>query len=81
MFKRFNFHSCLNKLVAICFVYFITNIGFICIGNHMNTFLNRYERALLDEMQLSFENALSYAFISIIQPFFNRVPLNTIFID
>lgn len=47
----------------------------------MNIFLNENWMELLKEMQPAFERALSAAFISIAQEFFNRIPLNQIFID
>lgn len=49
------------------------------LGNHMNIFLNENWRELYDEMQSAFEQALSSAFIGIIQQFLNQVPLNQIF--
>lgn len=47
----------------------------------MNAFLNENWEELFNEMQPTFENALSSAFVSIGQQFFNRIPLNQIFID
>ncbi|XP_015367028.1 PREDICTED: protein takeout-like [Diuraphis noxia] len=49
------------------------------LGDHMNIFLNENWRELFDEMQSAFEQALSSAFIGIIQQFLNQVPLNQIF--
>lgn len=51
------------------------------LGDNMNVFLNENWMELLKEMQPAFEKALSVAFISIAQEFFNRIPLNQIFID
>ncbi|XP_060835524.1 protein takeout-like [Rhopalosiphum padi] len=51
------------------------------LGNHMNIFLNENWQELFDEMQSAFEQALSSAFIGIIQKFFNQVPLKQIFND
>ncbi|XP_060872774.1 uncharacterized protein LOC132946731 [Metopolophium dirhodum] len=51
------------------------------LGDNMNLFLNENWMELLKEMQPAFEKALSSAFISIAQEFFNRIPLNQIFID
>uniref|UniRef100_A0A2S2PLB2 Protein takeout n=1 Tax=Schizaphis graminum TaxID=13262 RepID=A0A2S2PLB2_SCHGA len=51
------------------------------LGDNMNIFLNENWMELLKEMQPAFERALSAAFISIAQEFFNRIPLNQIFID
>jgi len=54
----------------------------ICfLENHMNIFLDENWRELFDEMQSSFEQALSAAFLGIVQKFFNQVPLNQIFSD
>lgn len=47
----------------------------------MNMFLNENWRILLDELQSSFEQALSFAFMGITQQFFNTIPLNNLFID
>jgi len=47
----------------------------------MNIFLNENWQELFDEMQSAFEQALSSAFIGIIQKFFNQVPLKQIFND
>lgn len=47
----------------------------------MNIFLNENWEDLLNEMQPTFEEALSAAFISIAQQFFDRIPLNQIFKD
>lgn len=47
----------------------------------MNIFLNENWRELFDEIQSSFERALSLAFLEIIQKFFNQVPLKQIFSD
>uniref|UniRef100_A0A2H8TNC5 Protein takeout n=2 Tax=Melanaphis sacchari TaxID=742174 RepID=A0A2H8TNC5_9HEMI len=51
------------------------------LGDNMNLFLNENWMELLHEMQPAFEKALGVAFISMGQEFFNRVPLNQIFID
>lgn len=51
------------------------------LGDNMNLFLNENWMELLNDMQPAFEKALSVAFISIAQEFFNRIPLNQIFID
>ncbi|KAL5235485.1 hypothetical protein ACI65C_002895 [Semiaphis heraclei] len=51
------------------------------LGDNMNLFLNENWMEVLKEMQPAFERALSAAFISIAQEFFNRIPLNQIFID
>jgi len=61
-------------------MYFI-DAYFYDVGDNMNLFLNENWMELLKEMQPAFEKALSSAFISIAQEFFNRVPLNQIFID
>jgi len=45
----------------------------------MNIFLNENWRELFNEMQSAFEQALSSAFVGIIQQFLNQVPLNQIF--
>lgn len=47
----------------------------------MNIFLDENWRELFNEMQSSFEQALSAAFLGIVQKFFNQVPLNQIFSD
>lgn len=46
----------------------------------MNMLLNENWRTLLDELQSSFEEAIGFAFTGITQQFFNRVPLNSIFL-
>jgi len=53
----------------------------IFAGDNMNLFLNENWMEVLKDMQPAFERALSAAFISIAQEFFNRIPLNQIFID
>lgn len=45
----------------------------------MNTFLNENWRELLKELQPYFEGAVTAIFTSMIQQFFNRIPLNQIF--
>lgn len=47
----------------------------------MNVFLNENWMELSNEMQPAFEEALSTAFVSIAQQFFDRIPINQIFID
>lgn len=50
-------------------------------GDNMNLFLNENWTVLLNEMQPTFEEALRAALVAIAQQFFNRIPLNDIFIE
>lgn len=50
-------------------------------GENMNVFLNENWRDLLTEMQPAFEETLGAAFIAIGQEFFNRIPMDEIFLD
>lgn len=47
----------------------------------MNLFLNENWRDILAEMNPAFTKALSAGYTSIIQQFFNRVPLEEMFLD
>lgn len=59
----------------------ILNFNFCDTGDNMNLFLNENWEELLHEMQPPFEDALRSGFVSIAQPFFNRIPYNQIFTE